>query len=75
MATLVIDDVDEDLMARLKTQAAARAQPVPAVAREILSRGLPPRELAAEAFRKIRAMTPPGPQEDSVEIIRRMRDE
>ncbi|MDP3411172.1 hypothetical protein [Bosea sp. (in: a-proteobacteria)] len=75
MARLVIDDVDEELLARLKDRAAARSQSVAEIAKEIIVRAIPSRGTASDAFRKIRALTPPGPQADSTDIIRQIRDE
>lgn len=75
MAKLVIDDVDDEILARLKDRAAARSQSVAEMVRDIIVRAMPSQEAASEAFRRIRALTPPVPQTDSTDIIRQLRDE
>lgn len=75
MARLVIDDIEDDVVERLRERAIARSQSLSQAAREIILRAVPMRSEASRAFRQIRAMTPPGQQEDSTAIIRRMRDD
>lgn len=74
MPKLVIEDVEPDLVSRLQDRAAARHQTVDQLLHEILQRAAPSRQVAAEALRRIRGMTPANPQSDSTVVIRRLRD-
>jgi DNA-binding Lrp family transcriptional regulator len=74
MVKLVIDDLDEELLNRLERQAQARSQTVAELARDLLGRAMPARSEVSTELARIRAMIPPGDQEDSVAIIRRLRD-
>lgn len=75
MARLVIEDVDDEILARLKDRAAARSQSVAEMVKDIIVRAIPSHDAASDAFRRIRALTPPVPQTDSTDIIRQIRDE
>lgn len=75
MARLVIENLDEDVIARLEERAAARSQSLAQAVKEIILGAVPARTEASSAFRRIRSMTPPGPQQDSTAVIRQMRDD
>lgn len=75
MAQVIVRNLDDDVVARLKAKARQRGHSLEQELREILSRAAKPsrNELLAEADR-IRAMTPEKLQTDSAELIREERD-
>lgn len=80
MATLIIHNVDDDLLAELEAAARQEGCSLEAKVRTILEshRALRHRPTGAELLAladKIAAMTPKVPQTDSTEIVRQMRDE
>lgn len=75
MAQVIVRNLDDQVVARLKQRAKARGRRLEQELREILAEAAKPArmELLAEIDR-IRAMTPPGPPIDSTALIREDRD-
>lgn len=75
MAQVIVRNLDDQVVARLKQRAKARGRRLEQELREILAEAAKPArtELLAEIDR-IRAMTPPGPPIDSTALIRADRD-
>ena len=75
MAKLTLNNIEESLLSSLELRAETLGRSVEDVAREALERGLrvDGRGRAAVAAR-IRAMSPGPVEDDSTDIIRRMRD-
>ena len=76
MASVTIRNLDDDVVTKLKARAKANHRSLEAELRQLLSDAV--REVARQDFiaaaRRIREMTPDGPQTDSVEILRELRD-
>ncbi len=76
MATLTIRNLDDDVVARLKSRAADHGRSLEAELRALLSEAsqrMSMAELRARA-KEIAAMTPDVPQTDSVLLLREDRD-
>ena len=75
MAQVIVRNLPDDVVARLKTRAASRRRSLEQELRDILSEAArPSREEILADFDSIRAMTPKVPQTDSAELIREERD-
>jgi len=75
MAQVIVRNLPEDVVARLKARAASRRRSLEQELRDILSEAArPSREEILADFDRIRAMTPKVPQTDSAELIREERD-
>jgi plasmid stability protein len=75
MAQVIVRNLDDRVVARLKRRAKARGRRLEQELREILAEAAKPSraELLTEIDR-IRAMTPPGRRIDSTALIREDRD-
>jgi len=75
MAQVIVRNLPDDVVARLKARAASRRRSLEQELRDILSEAARPsrKEILAD-FDRIRAMTPKVPQTDSAELIREERD-
>jgi len=75
LGQVIVRNLDDRVIARLKERAQAHGRSLEGELREIISEAARPRrpELLAELDR-IRAMTPPGPPTDTTKIIREARD-
>lgn len=76
MANLTIRNLDADVVLKLKARADSNNRSLEAELRDVLAQiaDTPtPRQFKALAER-IAAMTPPGPQSDSADLIREDRD-
>ena len=75
MAQVVIRNIDDDVVERLKAQAAAEKKSLEQKLRDVLSEAAKPTraEVLAE-MRRIRAMTPRPLTTDSADLIREDRD-
>ena len=75
MAQVIVRNLPDDVVARLKARAASRRRSLEQELRDILSEAArPSREEIVADFDRIRAMTPKVPQTDSAELIREERD-
>jgi plasmid stability protein len=76
MANLTIRNLDDEVVAKLKTRAKAHHRSLEAELRALLSEAVarPSREEFLKIAERIRAMTPDVEQTDSTEIIREFRD-
>jgi len=75
MAQVIVRNLPDDVVARLKARAASRRRSLEQELRDILSEAArPSREEILADFDRIRAMTPKVPQTDSAELIREERD-
>lgn len=75
MAQVIVRNLPDEVVARLKARAAAHRRSLEQELRQILSEAARPSraEILADLDR-IRAMTPKVPQTDSTELIREERD-
>ncbi len=75
MGEVLIREIDDGVLVRLRTLAQAAGTSSEALARDILTRAVtaPPSERAARA-QQIRQMSPIRPSEDSADLIRMDRD-
>lgn len=75
MAQLVINDIDDDVVERLKARAQAEKKSLDQKLRDVLSAAATPSraEVLAE-MQRIRAMTPRPLTTDSADLIRQDRD-
>jgi len=75
MAQVIVRNLPDDVVARLKARAASRRRSLEQELRDILSEAArPSREEILADFDRIRAMTPKVPQTYSAELIREERD-
>ena len=76
MAQLVINDIDDDVVERLKARAQAEKKSLEQKLRDVLSAAATPTraEVLAE-MQRIRAMTPHPLTTDSADLIRQDRDQ
>ena len=77
MAQLIVRNLDEELVARLKLRAAEHGRSAEAEHREILRQALAtePRRLFKELAAKVRSMTPHRTHTPSEVLLREGRDE
>jgi plasmid stability protein len=75
MAQVIVRNLPDEVVARLKARAAGRRRSLEQELREILSEAArPSRDEILADLDRIRAMTPKVPQADSAELIREERD-
>jgi antitoxin FitA len=75
MAQVIVRNIPDDVVVRLKARAARQKRSLEQELREILSEAArPSREEILADIDRIRAMTPKVPQTDSAELIREERD-
>jgi antitoxin FitA len=75
MAQVIVRNLSDDVVARLKARAKQRRHSLEQELRDILSQAArPSREEILADLDRIRAMTPKVPQTDSAELIREERD-
>jgi plasmid stability protein len=75
MAQVIVRNLPDDVVERLKTRAAQRRRSLEQELRDILTEAArPSREEILADLDRIRAMTPRVPQTDSAELIREERD-
>ena len=76
MGTITIRNLDDDAIRELKNRASANHRSLEAELRHILETAakVPDRQAFIDAARRIRAMTPAVPQDDSAALIRADRD-
>ena len=75
MAQVIVRNLPDDVVARLKARASRQKRSLEQELREILSEAArPSREEILADIDRIRAMTPKVPQTDSAELIREERD-
>lgn len=76
MTTITIRNLDEEVVERWKERARAHHRSLESEVRHYLSEGVATFDQAAfDAWaREVAAMTPPGPQSDSGDLVREDRD-
>ena len=76
MGQVLIRNLDDAVIAALRSRAAARGHSLEAELRDVLSRAVahPRADIAAE-LAAVRAMTPPGPRRLAEDIVREGRSE
>jgi plasmid stability protein len=75
MAQVVIRNLDDDVMRRLKARAAHEHKSLEQALRDILREAAKPtRAEMIERLRRIQAMTPPGTRTPAEDLIREDRD-
>lgn len=76
MANLTIRNVDDAVVTKLKSRADSNNRSLEAEIREILAQmaETPTPRQFRELAERIAALTPPGPQSDSTDLIREDRD-
>ena len=77
MASVTIRNLDDDVVAKLKMRAKANNRSLEAELRRLLSDAAASSSTASllELADRIAAMTPDVPQTDSVELLRKLREE
>lgn len=70
--------IEEDVLDRLRTRASVKGRSVEEeigrIVQDAVAEPVPDRRALVEEFRRIRAMTPPGPRIDIAAVIREDRD-
>lgn len=75
MAQVIIRNIDDQVLERLKQRASERKVSLEQSLRDILAEAArPSREERIQRLREIRAMTPPGPRTSGADLIREDRD-
>lgn len=81
MAVLTVRNLDDDILAGLKSQARTHNRSLEAEVRTILAQAVrsakcqPTVEELLLLVDKVAALTPPGPQTDSAQLLREARDD
>ena len=76
MAQVLIRNVDDTVIAALRTRAASRGLSLAAELRDVLTRAAAhPRAAISTELAAVRAMTPSGPRRLAEDLVRESRDE